>query len=109
MIESELHPMSEAYSIYLCNQIKLYKEKVIMNLSLEEVFRLQILLYIKNLMHFNSVIYTDKTHIAAISRLLRDCWRITFVTLNGFCLLSKPNQQTPITHPPVLNAQYQSG
>ena len=41
-----------------------------MNLSLEKVFLLQTLLYIKNLIHFNSVIYIDKTHIAAISRLL---------------------------------------
>ena len=31
---------------------------------------------------------------------VRDCWQITFVTLNGFCLLKNP-------HPPVLNRQYQ--
>ena len=60
----------KTWGIQLYNQSKLYKEKVIMNLSLEKVFLLQTLLYIKNLIHFNSVIYIDKTHIAAISRLL---------------------------------------
>ena len=41
-----------------------------MNLNLEKVFLLRTLLYIENLIQFNSVIYIDKTHIAAISRLL---------------------------------------
>ena len=41
-----------------------------MNLTLEKVFLLRTLLYIKNLIQFNSVIYTDKTHIAAMSQLL---------------------------------------
>ena len=43
---SESHPSNvfekpKAYSIYLHNQSKLYKENVIMNLSLEKVFRLR--------------------------------------------------------------------
>ena len=33
---------------------------------------------------------------------LRDWWQITFVMLNGFCLLSTPP-------PPVLNGEYQYG
>ena len=60
----------KSWGIQLYNQSKLYKEKVIMILSLEKVFLLWTLLYIKNLIHFHSVIYIDKTHIAAISRLL---------------------------------------
>ena len=58
------------HCVYLYNQSKLYKETVIMNLSLEKLFLHWTLLYIKNFIQFNSVIYTDKTHIAAISRLL---------------------------------------
>ena len=53
-------------------------------------------------MHFNSVISIDKTHIAAISRLLRDCRQINFVMLNEICLLSK--QPPPPTAPPVLKS-----
>ena len=34
-----------------------------MNLSLEKVFLLRTFLYIKNLIHFHSVIYIDKIHI----------------------------------------------
>ena len=41
-----------------------------MNLNLEKVFLLRTLLYIENLIQFNSVIYIDKTHIAAIAQLL---------------------------------------
>ena len=41
-----------------------------MHLSLEKVFLLRNLLYIKNLIQLNPLIYIDKTHIAAISRLL---------------------------------------
>ena len=38
------------------------------------------------------------------TRKLRDCRQITFITLNGFCLLSEKNPT-----PPVLNGQYQNG
>ena len=34
---------------------------------------------------------------------LRDCWQITFITLNRFCPLSKKS------FPPVLNEQNQDG
>ena len=57
----------------MCIPVKpkqLYKETVIMNLSLEKVFLLRTSLYIKNLIQFSSVIFIDKTHIAATSRLL---------------------------------------
>ena len=38
-----------------------------------------------------------------VVKKVRDCQQITFVTLNGFCPLSKKNPT-----PPVLNGQYQN-
>ena len=70
---SHIHPRSLEnlrHTVRIPNQSRLYKETVIMNLSLEKVFLLRTYLYIKNIIQFNSVIYIDKTHIAAISRLL---------------------------------------
>ena len=52
-----------------------------------------------------SVCFRGDTHISnlpAVCVCLRDCWQITFVTLNEFCPLSKRN---PL--PPVLNGKYQ--
>ena len=81
-ITSNVFQNPEACSVYLYNQNRLYKLKVMMNLCLEKVLWLQTLLHIKNLMHFNSVIYIDKTDIAAISRLLKYNW--AFITLSRY-------------------------
>ena len=74
MIGSESHPMpfkNLRHTLYTnTTKVSCVQRESNNESSPEKVFRLQSLLYIKNLMHFYSVIYIDEADIAAISRLL---------------------------------------
>ena len=74
MIGSESHPMSFKnlrHTFYTkTTKVSCVQRESNNESSSEKVFRLQSLLYIKNVIHFYSVIYTDEAKIAAISRIL---------------------------------------
>ena len=50
---------------------------------------------------------TDENHVQ--ENLVRDFQQITFITLNRFCLLSKPLPTPPPTYPLVISRQHQAG
>ena len=76
-------------------------EVVLTNLKISEPEVLDEMLLFK--FHIQTI---EKSYIYIHIEYIKDCRQITFVMLNGFCLLSKT---PPPPHPLVLKEQYQDG